>query len=82
MFHLIDNIMTCLMSENVCHHADELVSYPENNKDDIDADLDAANGGANDMEIDDEIMADEMVVSSSFDVNSGKIFHYAGFVFD
>ena len=37
-------------------------------------DTDAANGGGNEMEIDDENMADEMVISSSFDVNSGMIF--------
>jgi hypothetical protein len=65
------------MFENVCHDADEVVSYPENNKDDIDSDTDAVNGGVNEMEIDDEIMADEMVVSSSSDVNSGKIFYNA-----
>jgi len=77
MLYLIDYIMTCLMFENVCHDADEVVSYPENNKDDIDSDTDAVNGGVNEMEIDDEIMADEMVVSSSSDVNSGKIFYNA-----
>ena len=75
MLYLIDYIMTCLMFENVCHDADEVVSYSENNKDDIDSYTDAVNGGVNEMEIDDEIMADEMVVSSSSDVNSGKIFY-------
>ena len=37
-------------------------------------DTDAANDGVNEMEIEDENMADEMVISSSFDVNSGMLF--------
>ena len=50
------------------------IAFKERRRSKIEADIDAANGDVNEMEIDDENMADEMLISSSSDVNSGMIF--------
>ena len=51
------------------------IAFKERRRSKIEADIDdAANDGVNEMEIEDKNMADEMVISSSFDVNSGMLF--------